>query len=106
MKKNVIRIYFSLLFIGQFVHAQQSEKFSQKIASQLLKEDVRILKENLESIYPGLYVYTSKEEMNVGFKNTDNGLIPKHQVINIVNQEINKEDAALAYTVDIIKTKK
>lgn len=59
MKKRIVYFFLLLPF---FVLAQSNYDANKKIAPDLLKKDLAILKENLELAHTGLYTYTPKEE--------------------------------------------
>jgi len=60
-----------LFFFSCFLFAQSKYDTDQKIPSELLKQDLATLKENLELVHTGLYVYTSKPKLDQFFKNIE-----------------------------------
>ncbi|WP_271785191.1 S41 family peptidase [Aquimarina algiphila] len=63
----IVTLFLLLLFQGA-LYAQN------KISKNLLQEDLDILKVNLERMHPGLYKYSSAEEIEAWFTNTKKNL--------------------------------
>ncbi len=59
--KNVWSILWLMLLLAK-------TSFSQKHTVDQLKEDLQILKQNLETVHAGLYTYTDKPKMNAVFE--------------------------------------
>lgn len=67
MKNHLRKIVYLHLFFIAFGHSQE-RNLEKKLSTEVLVDDLNILKENLELIHPGLYVYTTKQEMEAYFE--------------------------------------
>ncbi|MDB4293090.1 S41 family peptidase [Maribacter sp.] len=67
MKNSFQRLGYLLLFFSAFGYAQVNG-LENELSPKLMLQDLNILKENLELIHPGLYVYTTEQEMEVYFE--------------------------------------
>lgn len=67
LQSLIIIILFSII-TNQTIHSQR------KNSKKEIKEDLKILKKNLENLHAGLYTYSSKEEIDKWFKNLSKNL--------------------------------
>ena len=68
--KTLFLVVFCSICIGQYGRTQTS----QPISSDLLKDDFKLFRTALEEAHPGLYRYTSKDEMDLFFNSVEQNL--------------------------------
>ncbi len=93
---KILQILLLLLFLTWQVNLANSqpidEELNQKFSTKELKEDFKILRENLEKLHIGLYSYTSKNELDKTFEK--------------IEGELNKPLTALEFFREIVMLNK
>jgi len=69
---KIVTVFWLFLYNPFAVNAQHS--YTELIPVSKLKEDVEILKNNLEEVHPGLYAYHPKEKFNAQFSEIEENL--------------------------------
>ncbi len=67
MKKLFLTIGFLVLLLGCYFFPYSSDIVSQKFQPAILQQDFQVFRNLLEKAHPGLYTYSSKEEMDKDF---------------------------------------
>ncbi len=74
--KIAAQIFLTVALTTTFVKAQPLPvKANEKLSAELLKEDLDVLRNKLESSQPGLYLYTTKDSMDRIFSGIRNSIV-------------------------------
>lgn len=72
--KNVQLLFLALLFFQLNLLGQTNYELEKTFSPEALKEDISILKYNFETIHPGLYNYTPKEDFDAFYTQLESQL--------------------------------